>query len=136
MRNHVPTLIVARPGRLRDGLRALLRATPGLELVGQADNRASALGLLRACHPALVLLDSNLPVDEVEAILRQTKTQYPHARCIVLANDGQQQGAARGAGADSVLLAGFPVTRFFAVVAELLSEEEPARNDGQEQVSH
>jgi DNA-binding NarL/FixJ family response regulator len=118
---------------MRDGLRALLRATPRLEFIGQADNSLSALEMVMDCQPFLILLDSNLPEDEVQSLLEQTKINHPHTRCVVLANDVQQQYAARTAGADSVLLAGFPVARFFAVIEELLtrSEAEVGKDNGQ-----
>ena len=125
MKNHVPTLIVARPGRMRDGLRALLRATPRLELVGQADSSSSALTMVRDSQPSLILLDCNLPGDEVQSVLEQMKLRSPATRCVVLAKDAQQQWVAKAAGADSVLLAGFPVTKFFAVIEELLASGEP-----------
>jgi DNA-binding NarL/FixJ family response regulator len=125
MKNHVPTLIVARPGRMRDGLRALLRATPRLELVGQADSSSSALTMVRDRQPSLILLDCNLPGDEVQSVLEQMKLRSPATRCVVLATDAQQQWVAKAAGADSVLLAGFPVAKFFAVIEELLANGEP-----------
>jgi len=126
MKNHVPTLIVARPGRMRDGLRALLRATSRLELVGQADNGTSALDMVMDCRPSLVLMDSNLPGDEVESLLRYTKARWPQTRCVVLASDAQQQGLAKSAGADSVLLTGFPMAQFFDLIDNLLFRDDPA----------
>ncbi len=124
MQNYIPVLIVARPGRMRDSLRALLRAIPQLEIVGQADNGSSALGMVTNYHPSLVLLDSDLPDDEAWTVLKKTKSEWPQTRCIVLANSVHQQWLAKTAGADSVLLTGFPATKFFAAIEALLPQYE------------
>ena len=112
-------LIVAPPGRLRDGLRVLLRAVPQIGHTVQADD---ALAVLRAVEhsPALVLLDADLPGEEAWTVLRQIKAQWPQTRCIVLVNNGQQSQIAHVHGADTVLAKGFTVTTLTAIVANLL----------------
>lgn len=61
----------------------------------------------------------------MQSVLEQMKLRSPPPRCVVLARDAQQQWVAKAAGADSVLLAGFPVAKFFAVIEELLANGEP-----------
>jgi len=47
-------------------------------------------------------------------------------RCIALADDVHQQQEAEAAGADVVLLKGFPAARLIATIEGLLSQEEKA----------
>jgi DNA-binding NarL/FixJ family response regulator len=114
------TLIVARPGRLRDALSALLTTIPGLRIVGQADDGPSVLRMVAERHPTLVLLDSTLPDDEVKAVVRQIKAHWPQIRCIVLAGNPEQQQIVRNAGADEVLLKGYPAATLLASLEKLL----------------
>lgn len=121
MPNRVPVLIVARPGRMREGLRALLRMIPQLELVGQVDQGSAALERVTQAHPALVLLDSSLPFAEMELVLRHIKAEWPQTRCLVVADTIQQQGLAQVAGADGVLLKGFAAETLFTTIEEVLA---------------
>jgi DNA-binding NarL/FixJ family response regulator len=106
---------------MRDSLRALLRAIPQVRVIGQVEDGPSALKMLIEHCPSLVLLASNLPGDGAWGVLKQTKAEQPQTRCLVLADTIHQQCKAEAAGADSVLLAGFPATKFFATIEELLS---------------
>ncbi len=119
MNGDISTLIAARPGRVRDGLQALLAAIPQIEMIGQADDGASALKSVVEHRPALVLLDTNLPGNEVWAVLRQIKAQWPQARCLIMSDSGQQRRAAQAAGADGMLLKGFLAAELLAAIKEL-----------------
>lgn len=121
MPDRVPVLIVARPGRMRAGLRALLRMIPTIELVGQVDQGLAALERVTQARPALVLLDSSLPFAEMELALRQIKAEWPQTQCIVVADNIPQQGLARAAGADGVLLKGFATETLFTTIDEVLA---------------
>jgi DNA-binding NarL/FixJ family response regulator len=114
-------LIVARPGRLRDALRALLATLPQLEIVGQADNGFSALKLVAERRPSLILLDTTLLDDEVKALVSQVKANWPQTRCLVLADNSRQQQVAKSAGADEVLLKGYPAANLLTNIEKLLS---------------
>jgi DNA-binding NarL/FixJ family response regulator len=91
---------------MRDGLRALLRTVPYLNLVEQADDGLSALEIAGRHHPALILLGSNLPAEDIQTVLHQTRATQPAPRCLVLVNNVQQQSLAQAEGADSILLTG------------------------------
>ncbi|MDY7076606.1 MAG: response regulator [Chloroflexota bacterium] len=119
--NNTPVLIVSRPGRVRDGLQALLTAMPQIGAVDLVDDGLSVLNVATKRRPALVLLDTHTPSDEIHTTLRNIKTMWPQTPCIVLASNGRQQRDARAAGADGVLLKGYPATQLFAIVEGLLS---------------
>ena len=92
---------------MRDGLQALLRTMPEIEIVEQADTASDALTLISQQVPVLVLLDSSLDLGEVLPMLVQIRGSYPETRCIALVENVQQQGAVTEAGADSALITGF-----------------------------
>jgi two-component system response regulator DevR len=121
IRRRASAVIVAEPGRFRDSLRALLTATPHIDAVNQADDAASALRTIAQDHATLILLDGSLPGDEVGAVVREIRAERPQVRCIVLADNARQQREAKVAGADAVLLKGFPTAELFQTVDRLLA---------------
>lgn len=69
---------------IRDGLRLLLELEEGLEVVGEAENGASALEVFAALPPDVMLMDIRMPVmDGVEATRRLVE-RWPQARVIIL----------------------------------------------------
>jgi DNA-binding NarL/FixJ family response regulator len=115
-----PVLIVAPPGRLRDGLQAMVRAVPQIADTVQADDGPTALQMLTEHPLALVLLDADLPGEEAWTVLPQIKARWPQTRCIVLINNDQQRQIANTHCADAVLVKGFPGTTLLETVAKLL----------------
>jgi DNA-binding NarL/FixJ family response regulator len=74
------------------------------------------------CSPALVLMESNAGGKDVWITVRRVKARWPTARCIFLINDVQQCQEAEAAGADVVLLEGFPAGRLVAAIVKLLPQ--------------
>jgi len=112
----VPALIVVKPGQLREGLGALLAAIPRVQLIGQAGDRSSALRMLDEHHPALVLLETDLPGDRVTDLLKHVKTQQPQTVCIVLTGDSREQQEIEEAGADVSVPKGYPASRLLEII--------------------
>ncbi len=121
MKSDMSALLVARPGRVRDGLQALLTATPQIAMIDQADDGSSVLRFVGEHHPSLVLLDTDLPNDSVWAMLRTIKTVWPQTLCLVLTDNSRSERTAKVAGADGVLLKGFLTGELFAEIERLLS---------------
>jgi DNA-binding NarL/FixJ family response regulator len=119
--HHSPVLIVARPGRIRDGLRALLRAIPEIGAILQANDSPSASQIISEYHPDLVLIDSKLVNSDIKSMPEEIKAMSPHTRCILLVDNFQQQSMADVTGADTVLLSGFSAWEFMVTVEKLLS---------------
>ena len=113
-------LIVAKPGRIRDSLEALLRTIPQVKIVGQVDNVSTALEMIAEHSPDLVLLVANLSHDEARQILEYVK-DVPGTQCLVLTDTRLNLEQAEAAGADEVLLTGFPTSKLFESVTRLLS---------------
>jgi DNA-binding NarL/FixJ family response regulator len=72
----------------RDVARALVVATPGFEVVGEAASGEKALEFCRHVHPDLVLLDINLPgVDGLETCRRLAERSDPPVIVLISADD-------------------------------------------------
>ncbi|MDP2661537.1 MAG: hypothetical protein Q8R28_12490 [Dehalococcoidia bacterium] len=113
-------LLVAGAGPLADGLAGLLTRIPGVEIVGRVEDLPSVLVTVSQLGPTTVVLDSGPFAEQTPAMVRQLRAALPGSRCIVLADDVQQQRAAQAAGADAALLKGCRPTELVATVQGLL----------------
>lgn len=69
---------------VRCGLRALLRADQGLEVVGEAGDGGETERLVESLHPDLVLLDLSMPPDSGIRIAERLKEQHPELIVLIL----------------------------------------------------
>ena len=91
---------------IRAGLQQLLGGTEDIEVVGQAENGAQALEVVRALRPDVVLMDLQMPgVDGVTAT-RNIKAEHLDTDVLVLTSysDGERIVGALDAGAVGYLL--------------------------------
>ena len=68
---------------VRQGLRALLEATPDLVVVGEAAEGAAALEMIVRLAPDVLILDLVMPGNGLD-VLRQVTQQAPRTRVVVL----------------------------------------------------
>ena len=90
----------------RSGLRDVINADREMEVVGEAGEGAVALKLIKTSHPAVVVLDLNLP-DQNGLKICQAVTQYdspPAVIILTLQNQESTFNAAMDAGAAGYLL--------------------------------
>lgn len=144
MSNPIRLLVVDDHHVVRQGLVALLRIMPELEVAGEASDGLQAIELYRKLQPDITLMDLQLPkLGGVDAILK-IRAESPAARFIVLTTfDGDEDiYRALQAGAKAYLLKGMTVeelrstiqavhsgkTRIAPAIAEKLAE----RMSGQE----
>jgi len=84
MDDAVPVLIVDDQAPFRRAARAVVTATPGFEVVGEAESGEDAVAMADALSPGLVLMDINLPgINGIEATRRIT-TAHPGAVVMLL----------------------------------------------------
>jgi len=114
-------LIVTGPDSLQNGLVALITTMPQIHAVLVAEEAAGALRVIADHRPALVLLDMILPKNGASTVLKEIKSKWPSTRCIALADDVHQQQEAEAAGADVVLIKGYPAAKLIAAIEGLLS---------------
>ncbi len=77
-------LIADDHGVLRAGLRALLQAEPGLEVVGEAADGEEALRLASALRPDIALMDISMPAGGGIEATRRLRELLPDVRVLIL----------------------------------------------------
>jgi DNA-binding NarL/FixJ family response regulator len=97
------TLLVSVPGNMQDGLQAMLRSLPHIDVVAVASGGLSAYDLLQDNIVDLMVIDTNLPQEEVLALLHRVKENYPQIRCIVLTLTYKENAVFLASGADVIL---------------------------------
>ncbi|MER5888993.1 response regulator transcription factor [Streptomyces sp. NPDC001941] len=114
-------LVVDDQFLIRAGLVGLLRAAPGIEVVGEAENGEQAVDLAAATRPDVILMDLRMPgmggIDATREIL--SRAADPAPRVLVLTTfdlDEYVYGALR-AGASGFLLKDSGPERLLAAVA-------------------
>ena len=113
-------LIVAARPVVRDGLRALLMATPKVGSVNQAANAHEALQIIHGWCPTLVLMDVDSILGGIQELLEKIKVECDLCRFIVLIDHAHQRQEAELAGADAVLLKGCPSSKLVETISSLL----------------
>ena len=114
----VGVLIVDDQAPFRRAAKMVMAATPGFDVVGEAESGEQAVELFDTLDPGLVLMDINLPgINGIEATRRIT-TAHPGATVLLLST---YQAADLPSGADSCGAAGYVNKEEFgpAVVLDL-----------------
>jgi two-component system, NarL family, response regulator LiaR len=102
----VRLIIVDDHAIVRQGLRAIFRVTPDMDLVGEASGGREAIELATALRPDLVLMDLVMPEMDGVAAIAELKRLLPAVRVIALTTfaDAELVLGAVQAGADGYLL--------------------------------
>jgi len=121
-------LILAMPGDLQTSLQMLLSLLSDVAVLVTATGY-SALRAIEGYAPALVIFDFALNGGDPQMIVDMIKVRWPTIPCLVLVNDAQQRQRAQDAGADLVLVKGYPAAKLLAAVENLLSQSEKVKGD-------
>jgi DNA-binding NarL/FixJ family response regulator len=96
-------IFVSEPGMMQEAMRAVLAALPDVSIVGLASGSLSALQLLPRCEADVVVIDQNIPVDEMLALVRSIRALHPPVACIALTSTRSQMRLALTEGAYAAL---------------------------------
>jgi DNA-binding NarL/FixJ family response regulator len=82
----VRTRVVVADDRelVRVGIRRLVEQEPGLSLVGDADNTATAVALAESLRPDVLVLDAHMPGLCGAAAVREVRRRAPGVRILVI----------------------------------------------------
>ncbi len=99
-------MIVDDHAIVRSGLRAIIRVTPDMQLVGEAENGRAAIDMVARLAPDVVLMDLIMPELDGVAAIAEIKRAQPAVRIVALTTFAEADlvlGAVQ-AGADGYLL--------------------------------
>ncbi len=112
-------LVVAEEGPLRDAVQALLTAIPELEQIHYAPEAQSALRIIEADRPDLVVVIADVLRGDLATFFERAKATRSERKWVVLAKDPRQQDEAESAGFDIVLPIGTPAAELAETIQEL-----------------
>lgn len=95
--------LVSQPGLIQQATRAVLASLPGVTLVATASGALSATALVPEIQPDLLLIDANLPDEEIEALLAWVRAHRPELPCVVMTQTSRQRSQAQTWGAHSAI---------------------------------
>lgn len=113
-------VIASLPGIGEQSLRATLEALASVDVVGTAAGCLSALEMVRDTQAHLVVIDSNLPLEDVQTFLHQLNREGLPTRSLVLVATNSEVRRALAFGADAVLRRDSSSRQLSAVLAGFL----------------
>lgn len=113
----IRVLIVDDSARARDGLRALLDTRPDIVLVGEATNGQDATHLIEKLHPAVVVMDLEMPLMSGVEATRLIKQKWPSVKVIIVTSSAAKRAVALAAGADDFFIKGDAPGRLLATLS-------------------
>jgi len=91
MKNLIKVMIVEDHCIFREGLKKVLEGMNNVEVIGEADNGAIFLELLKKKVPDIVLMDIKMPVMGGIEATEQALELYPNLKIIVLSMFGEEE---------------------------------------------
>lgn len=96
-------LLVSLPGLVREATSATLAYLSNVSLIATASGALSATHLLQDIAADLLLVDANLPDEEVKALLGWARQHRPEMQCLVMTMTTRQRHQALAWGADAAI---------------------------------
>lgn len=117
---NISTIVVSRPGVMQQSLRALLASYPWLLIMTSTGDGLSALNQVAQHQPDLLIVDSNLLDEEIDALIRAVKVRQPALRCLVFLRSSQRATPTLAVGADAVIQRDSPAGEIHATLIRLM----------------
>jgi DNA-binding NarL/FixJ family response regulator len=123
----VRVVVVDDNDLLRAGLVTVLTSDPGIEVVGEATDGPTAVGLCRRTRPDVVLMDVEMPGGDGLAATEALRSQVPEVRVLILTMFDLDEYVADAlrAGAAGFLLKTTPPRELVAAVRTCAAGETP-----------
>jgi two-component system NarL family response regulator len=103
-RSSLRVFVVDRHPLIRAGLQHLAESVADLRVVGEAGSASEARAQLRRLRPDVVLLDSHLPIADLERLIRDLRAELPLTRVVItFESDTGHEAALADAGASRFL---------------------------------
>jgi DNA-binding NarL/FixJ family response regulator len=104
--NPTPTRVLIIDGHLAvgQGLKALVQAMPGLQVVGLCTRGERGLAQAAQSTPDVALVDADLPGLCGAAVIRLLRWRFPRTRVVALGTYAERESMAFGAGAHAFVL--------------------------------
>jgi DNA-binding NarL/FixJ family response regulator len=115
--NNAHILIIAQDASVRAGLNQLVSSIPAVTSISTAPGGIESLDSIPGSPPDLVVLDAS---EDPLRLLGQIQERYPRSRILLFVESVRQQTQAQVAGADVVLLRGFPAQALIETMQALL----------------
>ena len=96
------TVIVSASDIMQASIRSIFGSLSSVQIIGSAAGCLSALQLVREKAPDLLVIDANLPGQEMKLLLQQIKQERLGTRSLVVTTTREQERRAFAAGADHV----------------------------------
>lgn len=113
------TVLASVPGVSEQSLRATLESLASVRIVGTAAGCLSAMQMVRDRQAELIVIDANLPFEDVQVFLQQLRQDGLATRALVLAATSSQVREALTMGADAALRRDATLRQFSATVDRL-----------------
>jgi DNA-binding NarL/FixJ family response regulator len=112
-------LLAVKPGPLRDGLDALLYATPDVQLVAHANDTNAALDFCQQ-HPAKLIILEVRPGDrDLLGNVPELKELNPQGQVIAIIHEEKDRQPVEESGADVVLTSGMRAAKLKELITEI-----------------
>lgn len=89
----LPFVIADRHAVMRTGIRTLLEERPDWKVVAEADDGHDAIAKAKACNPALVVIDINLPVLNGIEATRRIAAECPFTHILIFTSKQSELAA-------------------------------------------
>jgi DNA-binding NarL/FixJ family response regulator len=122
----IPAVIVSRPGIMQQSLRSSLAACPVIVVVASFGDGLTTLNHLTQFNPGILIVDSNLLDEEIDALIAAVKVNQPTIRCLVFLKSTQQEMRMLAAGADAVTLRDVSAPQLQTILARLVQAARPS----------
>ena len=115
-------LIISPPGDLQIGLQALLTTHLDVDVLAVGEG-SSALKVIEKYHPAVVILDNDLPKNVAPKIIHDIKINWPDITCIILVNEKIERQLFLETGGELIVIKGLPGAKLVLEIKKLLHIE-------------